>query len=307
MAKDNTRQTRWWEPEFGSGWNGRGSTTWVDPSMALGKVTNTGKPQSSTSKDVEDKRASTNSGGNSVRPSVNTSGISSTGDPGSTTPVNANAPSSDRETNASSGGAPASSPPPYTFNPGEVQTNTPFGNQVMPGEYANSWSNPDSLIRLYFDTMGIPISGGAYGSALQQADALRPLWFLMQNQDVANGYGNYIDWTGDYMNQLFTPGGASVGLRDIAGAISGSIGDPNSVIGNYLNNPQMTAAEQVQQIGSTLRSTVGAAAPSIVAGALLNMAREYGDQYQASSLTSPNGGTFNQYLADKGYWNVFGV
>lgn len=191
------------------------------------------------------------------------------------------------------------------FATGTGETTTAFGNAIMPGMYEEAWDNPDTLIRLFFNLNNLPTTGGGYGAALQQADRLRGLWLLMQNQAAAQGYPNFMDWTGQYLGQQFTPGGQSIGLGDIASAFMGA-NDENSVLRNYIANPELLPSDQVQQFGSLMRNSLQAAAPDIVQAAILARIRDLGDQYQTAALGQVNDKPFMDYAGDQGLWQMFG-
>lgn len=191
-------------------------------------------------------------------------------------------------------------PPSGDYATGTGQTHTPFGDAIMPNQYGEVWSNPDTLIREKLRQMNVGTRGGTYASLLDQADNLGIMWMLMQGNQAAQGTPNFIDWSGQYLDNQLTPGGTSVSASDIAGALRSAANDPDSPTRNYLSNPGLTPSDQVGNVLSTLnKSFEGANMPDIIRAAYLARARELGDNFQNQRLRQPMSESFLGTL-DKG-------
>lgn len=195
------------------------------------------------------------------------------------------------------------------FDTGSYKPTTGFGKQFTAGSVPDLYSDPDALIRAYFTYASLPTTGGAYGQMLQQSDRLNDLFVLLQSNNpaaLADPYGNYTDWAGKYLAQQLTPGAARVGQGDIAQALSGAFGDPESVLYQNLVPEGVTPAGQVGNVGSYLNSVMQATAPDVFRAALLSRLASLGDQWRVNAYKSPQDQTFGQFLGDQGFWEMFG-
>jgi hypothetical protein len=205
------------------------------------------------------------------------------------------------------GVAAASVPGSGDYATGTGGTNTQFGNAFLPGMYGEAWANPDTLIREKFRQEGIGTRGGTYAALLDQADNLGIMWMLMQGNQAAQGTPNFIDWSGQYLDNQLTPGGRSVSAADIAGALRGAIDDPNNPTRNYLANPGLTPSDQVGNVLSTLnKSFEGANMPDIIRAAYLARARELGDSFQNQRMRQPMSDPFLNTLDKTGFLGSLG-
>ncbi len=198
-------------------------------------------------------------------------------------------------------GAPAGVSGPGGFDVGSTTAQTAFGKTFNPGYDEEVWADPTSLINAWFDHKGMPTHSGGYAVAKQQADNLGILWMLLQG-DNATSMANYEDWAGQYLEQQFTPGGTRVSPREVMNAILNP-GDPETtILGSHLNNDDLTAADQVQNVLSAMRYGMQGSVPRPVLDAYLNQARSLGEDFTAHRATNKDGGfTYQDYLKQQGF------
>lgn len=185
-------------------------------------------------------------------------------------------------------------------NLGSGQANTAFGQLFKPEAYNDAWGDPEALINTYLDHVGAQKGTGGAAQTQQLGDSMGLLYLLMNNGMAASDLdtAGYLDWSGQYLDQMRTPGGASPNFSDMMQTLLNP--QENSVMANNLYANDMTSSEQVNALLSSMQYAGKGTMPSLVLKSMLTSAANAGEDFRANQLTGQNDGNFGQYLQERG-------
>ena len=194
--------------------------------------------------------------------------------------------------------------PPLAASP-SIRPNSAFGQQYTGAFYPNAVANPEVLAGNWMGSQGITPQGGGGSWAVYQdlARNMPQLFYLTQGQNGTEGLSmaSFLDYANQYLNQMSTPGAGTISPNAAGSLFNSSLDTP---LGKMLNNPDLDPEQQASLLLSLLDSAVGSSLMPGVASAYMGEANAKAQQW-ADQKYQGKGGTFQDYLANSGFADLF--
>ena len=185
---------------------------------------------------------------------------------------------------------------------------TGWAKPYRPDYYSNVLNDPSILATDVLKTLGINSPGLA--NDLGQQGQLGALLGFIQNPN--GGYGNNaeINYMGDYIKQLMTPGGSMPNTHDLVSAILNTAQDPNNPLYSYLTTGNdglaLTPEQQYTRINSAIEAAVSNMSPYMqiaTQGALGQAQKSYAGSMARGTANTPD--NYLAYLRGQGLGNYY--
>lgn len=188
---------------------------------------------------------------------------------------------------------------------GTAKANTEFGQSFRKEAWNDAWADPQSVIHQYLRHVGAPTNTGGSAMTQELADNMGILWLLSQNAGKAEdpqywNTGSYLDFAGDYLGSMRSPGGSTMGLGDVLGAMFGA--SEQSPLYHNLFGDDLQPGQQVDQFMKTMRYGAEPSTPALILDAYLAQANQVGKDFTADAMTGDGSQVnFGEYLKERMY------
>lgn len=186
----------------------------------------------------------------------------------------------------------------------------------VPGAlYADYVQDPSLAAVKWMENMGIDANrSGGMAAIFDDLANLAPQLFTLTQQggqagDEGAGFGSYLDFVDEFLNTYGRSADAGGGAfrPDMVGDIlfGGEGYNPDSPLGYSLNNPEMSAAEQINNLLGFSSAGLSATMPGNIASAIMQQMNYEAKKWQANQDPLNPSGTLTDYMKGTGVGNYF--
>jgi hypothetical protein len=192
-----------------------------------------------------------------------------------------------------------------------LSARTPFGKSFAEDTALDVFANPEAVSTQFMRNQGMdPMRGGGMTKVMSDLAAVMPDLFLLTQGGRSGLEGvsapSFLDFAGNFMNQMGTPGGGFISPGVINNLFDAG---SDSALGAFLNDPNADTPTQIQRLLSMMGAGLQTTIPGPILAAVMGMAQQGGTDFLTDiSQGNRRGSTFADYLqGDPNLSRLFGI